>query len=66
MSRHPQPARSGVVAVSVDDRWAPESPYLVGFQDRVAFTSWVADYGEELGVDGRRLESSGGYWRIDL
>jgi len=50
---------SGVAVVSVDYRLAPEHPFPAAYDDAVAALRWVADNGEQIGVD-RHLLSVGG------
>jgi acetyl esterase/lipase len=55
---------SGAAAVFVHYDRSPEARYPVAIKQAYAATRWVAEYGEEIGVDGRRLavvgNSSGG------
>jgi acetyl esterase len=52
-------ARAGCVVVSVHYRLAPEHKYPVPFDDCYAATTWVAEHGSEIGVDGSRLAVGG-------
>lgn len=52
-------ANSGVAVVSVDYRLAPEHRFPTGVEDVEAVVEWVAEHGEELGLDGRRLAVGG-------
>jgi acetyl esterase len=52
-------AGSGATAVFVEYDRSPEAPYPVAINQAYAATSWVADHGSEIGVDGRRLAVAG-------
>lgn len=51
--------RSGAVAVFVDYTPSPEAHYPVAINQAYAATQWVADHGDEIGVDGSRLAVAG-------
>jgi len=46
---------SGVAAVFVNYTPSPEAHYPVAINEAYAATKWVAEHGEEIGVDGKRL-----------
>lgn len=50
---------SGIAVVSVDYRLAPEHAFPAAFEDALAAVRWIADHGEEIGVD-RHLLAVGG------
>jgi acetyl esterase/lipase len=50
---------SGALVVSVEYRLAPEHPYPAAVDDVWAATQWVAEHGDELGVDVERLAVAG-------
>ncbi|PLZ03903.1 alpha/beta hydrolase [Burkholderia sp. WAC0059] len=47
--------QSGAVAVFVDYTPSPEAQYPVAINQAYAATKWVAEHGNEIGVDGSRL-----------
>lgn len=47
--------QSGTVAVYVDYTLSPEAHYPVAINQAYAATKWVAEHGDEIGVDGKRL-----------
>ena len=52
-------AGSGVTAVFVEYNRSPEAHYPVAINQAYAATSWVADHGRKIGVDGGRLAVAG-------
>ena len=52
-------AGSGVTAVFVEYDRSPEAHYPVAINQAYAATSWVADHGKKIGVDGGRLAVAG-------
>jgi len=50
---------SGLTVVSVDYRLAPENAFPAAVDDCYAVTKWIAEHGDELGVDGSRLAVAG-------
>ena len=49
---------SGVAVVSVEYRLAPEDPFPAAVNDADAATSWIAEHGQEIGIDTRRIFST--------
>lgn len=52
-------ARHQIVAVSVEYRLAPETPYPGAIEDCFAGLCWVSDHAERLGVDPARIGIGG-------
>ena len=50
---------SGAAAVFVNYTPSPEARYPVAIQEAYAATKWVAEHGDELKVDGKRLAVAG-------
>jgi acetyl esterase len=50
---------SGCAVASVDYRLAPEHKYPVAADDAFAATRFIAQHGDQLGIDGRRLAVGG-------
>jgi acetyl esterase/lipase len=50
---------SGAAAVFVDYTPSPEAHYPVAINQAYAATKWVAEHGQEIGVDGKRLAVAG-------
>lgn len=50
---------SGAVAVFVNYTRSPEAGYGVAIEQAYAATKWVAEHGEEINVDGKRLAVAG-------
>ncbi|MFM9924756.1 alpha/beta hydrolase [Variovorax sp. H27-G14] len=48
-------AGSGAVAVFVDYTLSPEAAFGVAIEQAYAATRWVAEHGEQINVDGKRL-----------
>ncbi len=61
---------SGCAVVPVDYRLAPECKFPGPLEDGYAALNWIADTGDEHGLDGSRIalagESSGGRWHSGL
>ncbi|MBT8765303.1 alpha/beta hydrolase [Metapseudomonas boanensis] len=52
-------AGSGAVAVYVNYTPSPEAKYPTAINQAYAATKWVAEHGQEIGVDGKRLAVAG-------
>jgi acetyl esterase len=52
-------AESGAVAVFVNYSPSPEAHFPVAINQAYAATRWVAEHGQEIGVDGKRLAVAG-------
>lgn len=50
---------SGAAAVFVNYSPSPEAHYPIAINQAYAATKWVAEHGEEIGVDGKRLAVAG-------
>ncbi|MGM3387866.1 alpha/beta hydrolase [Stutzerimonas stutzeri] len=50
---------SGAAAVYVDYTPSPEAKYPTAINQAYAATRWVAEHGEEIGIDGQRLAVAG-------
>jgi acetyl esterase len=50
---------SGAAAVFPDYTPSPEAHYPVAINEAYAATKWVAEHGDEIGVDGKRLAVAG-------
>ncbi|RRV07540.1 alpha/beta hydrolase [Pseudomonas sp. v388] len=50
---------SGAVAVYVDYTPSPEARYPTAINQAYAATRWVAEHGQQIGVDGKRLAVAG-------
>lgn len=50
---------SGAVAVFVDYERSPEARYPVAIDQAYAATDWIAQHGQQVGVDGSRLAVAG-------
>ena len=56
---HDLVVESGAAAVFVDYTPSPEAHYPVAINQAYAATKWVAEHGEEIGLDGKRLAVAG-------
>ncbi|QHF03178.1 MULTISPECIES: alpha/beta hydrolase [Pseudomonas syringae group] len=52
-------AGSGAVAVFVNYSLSPEAGYGIAIEQAYAATQWVAEHGQEINVDGKRLAVAG-------
>ncbi|WP_416424715.1 alpha/beta hydrolase [Pseudomonas sp. App30] len=56
---HDLVVNSGAVAVYVDYTPSPEAHYPTAINQAYAATRWVAEHGQQIGVDGKRLAVAG-------